>query len=723
MKYFKRLFLTLLILGFTSNLFALGTVRLGPSYFPETARGRPVALGSIYVGQPDLDPSILANQKQLSVRQESGTVVTVSQPISTSAGGIPLYLGSPVTLLVDGYYSLKVLDSSGTQVYYVPSSNPDALGAAQDNCYPDYNAVNQGLTGDNDTIKYCVDTYGSDQGTIVLRHNSGSATTTYTLTTSETIPANITLKVERGAVIDGAGTLSFAIGNNSVVSPEWWGAVPDGSTDCLSAFQKAYASLTAGVIQLETGTYKISAGLDHNKNDIILQGRGRYSTFIKNYGSDETILVGNVGVTRINRFGIKDLSLQGNGTATYGVYLQNVGYGEIRDTFIESHTDGGIKFQDCINIDIIHNNIYGPGAAVASSYGYEFVKVVSNNTAIRSENNYITGWYSDIRFEDYSIVGFQSFGDILEATTDGVYIGTNNRNVNFIGPSFEGFTTAFKLLSGNVTIKNTEGINWGDIDFTGMTGADLLRSDWLISIPAYPAGGTAYDAATNGSYHKLGHMISDGRGIITHDVQSRAKAYVNVEQTTKNGIVTLVNYDAEIFDSQGEFEARNITGTATATTVSKLVDSGATFTTALDPVFTLVGATIWNTTDNTYTTITAVDDANTLSLTADIMANGETYKIFRSRFTALVTGYYQVNANIYWKTPVSTLGTVTVYKNDATAIATYSTTLGETVMNVSDIVYLTVGDFITVYTQQNSGGDLIIDDTQSRSFISIHKSS
>jgi hypothetical protein len=209
MKYFKRLFLTLLILGFTSNLFALGTVRLGPSYFPETARGRPVALGSIYVGQPDLDPSILANQKQLSVRQESGTVVTVSQPISTSAGGIPLYLGSPVTLLVDGYYSLKVLDSSGTQVYYVPSSNPDTLGAAQDNCYPDYNAVNQGLTGDNDTIKYCVDTYGSDQGTIVLRHNSGNATTPYTLTTSETIPSNITLKVERGAVIDGAGTLSY----------------------------------------------------------------------------------------------------------------------------------------------------------------------------------------------------------------------------------------------------------------------------------------------------------------------------------------------------------------------------------------------------------------------------------------------------------------------------------------------------------------------------------
>lgn len=304
MKYFKRLFLTLLILGFTSNLFALGTVRLGPSYFPETARGRPVALGSIYVGQPDLDPSILANQKQLSVRQESGTVVTVSQPISTSAGGIPLYLGSPVTLLVDGYYSLKVLDSSGTQVYYVPSSNPDALGAAQDNCYPDYNAVNQGLTGDNDTIKYCVDTYGSDQGTIVLRHNSGSATTPYTLTTSETIPANITLKVERGAVIDGAGTLTFTspksfisginytfgssvtITGPTEVYPEWWGEnTAPGTTDMTAEINSAATcagrSTNNGIVKLQGTVYKVSSDMTFPKG-VSLIGEGIDNTIIDN---------------------------------------------------------------------------------------------------------------------------------------------------------------------------------------------------------------------------------------------------------------------------------------------------------------------------------------------------------------------------------------------------------------------------------------------------------
>ena len=74
--------------------------------------------------------------------------------------------------------------------------------------YPDCTETDQGVTGNGKTIKAFVDAIGSDKATIHLRHNSGSATTTYTLTTSETIPDNISLEIENGAILDGAGTLT-----------------------------------------------------------------------------------------------------------------------------------------------------------------------------------------------------------------------------------------------------------------------------------------------------------------------------------------------------------------------------------------------------------------------------------------------------------------------------------------------------------------------------------
>lgn len=100
----------------------MSLVALNMPYFPDPSIGRPVALGSIYVGEPDLDPEILANQKTISIRQEDGTEVPVSQPVLTGAGGIPMYAGSPVQILVDGDYSLKVLNKHGSQVYYIDSA-------------------------------------------------------------------------------------------------------------------------------------------------------------------------------------------------------------------------------------------------------------------------------------------------------------------------------------------------------------------------------------------------------------------------------------------------------------------------------------------------------------------------------------------------------------------------------------------------------------------------
>lgn len=88
-------------------------------YIPDPVKGRPLFAGQIFVGEPDLDPEIVINQKQLNVIEENGTVVPVAQPFILSAGGVPVYNGSPVRLDVDGNYSIKILNKLGAQVYYI----------------------------------------------------------------------------------------------------------------------------------------------------------------------------------------------------------------------------------------------------------------------------------------------------------------------------------------------------------------------------------------------------------------------------------------------------------------------------------------------------------------------------------------------------------------------------------------------------------------------------
>ena len=61
-------------------------------------------------------------------------------------------------------------------------------------------------------------------------------------------------------------------------------------------------------------------------------------------------------------------------------------------------------------------------------------------------------------------------------------------------------------------------------------------------------------------------------------------------------------------------------GTASATTADKLVEAGQNFESTVT-----VGSIVYNTADDTSATVTAVDSDTELSISADIMASGETY--------------------------------------------------------------------------------------------------
>jgi len=148
-------------------------------------------------------------------------------------------------------------------------------------------------------------------------------------------------------------------------------------------------------------------------------------------------------------------------------------------------------------------------------------------------------------------------------------------------------------------------------------------------------------------------MTIDSDGIISLDTQSRARAYISADQSIPNNSWTKVEFDAEDFDQQSEF------------------DSATNY-----------------------------------------------------RFTATVTGYYQVNCRVEFDYHTAGSRGIAIYVNGA--VNSYgSSFMGSAAIGalVNDIVYLTAGQYIEVFVFQDSGGALDLNSGSETSYISIHKSS
>jgi len=194
---------------FTLQAQAYNVVKLNPAYVPNPIKGVPISLGKIYVGVADADPTVVANQIALYVQEEDGTITAVSQPVTLGAGGVPLYNGSPVSLLVDGNYSLAVLSSTGAQVYYIPSDQ-DVVKS-----YP------SGISLD--------DAYACDLADAVAGIGAVDITTLkvdcdpiIAEGTTVTVTSNITLDIENGSVPDGVaggGTETLAVNGGLIAAP------------------------------------------------------------------------------------------------------------------------------------------------------------------------------------------------------------------------------------------------------------------------------------------------------------------------------------------------------------------------------------------------------------------------------------------------------------------------------------------------------------------------
>lgn len=205
-----------------------------------------------------------------------------------------------------------------------------------------------------------------------------------------------------------------------------------------------------------------------------------------------------------------------------------------------------------------------------------------------------------------------------------------------------------------------------------------------------------------------------GEGIST----SRVNAYRDGNQTIPSGAETRVCLNSERFDSLGEMDISLVSGTADATEANKLHDADGGFS-AAD-----VGKWVWNTSDNTYTTVAAFVDSGELTLAANIMANGEGYTLYNSHFVATVDGYYSVMAQVM----VQDVGDG---KKLQCIVAINTDTLTEGILipgaaqwcsaMAATIVHLDAGDKIALHAKHEHGSSRVLNGWAIHSFLAVHR--
>lgn len=315
-----------------------------------------------------------------------------------------------------------VLEPDADDYFYIANANksrrlsvPDLLSNTY---YPDATEIDQGLTGSNNTIKYAVDTISSDEGVILLRHNSGNANTEYILSTNETIPSNIILKIEPGAYIDGNATLTINgpleasltkcfDPNNLTISwgnkvnklyPEWFGADPTNTNDSSLMIYDIIVSANGKTIEFQgeydvstLGNYSITKNLSLiGIKGCKLDGKDNETASIE-IGGDIDIDIRNISFEDFgyvlstsdpNNY-VQDLIFKNNiiTSSEQGIFLRC----DVKNAIIE-----GNKFSDLSNTDYyacaiwLGQNVY--------SHQTKLKKFIINNNEIFNLNTSHTGY-------------------------------------------------------------------------------------------------------------------------------------------------------------------------------------------------------------------------------------------------------------------------------------------------------------------------------------------
>lgn len=348
--------------------------------------------------------------------------------------------------------------------------------------------VDQGLTGTR-TLKGLATSIGSSKrATIVLSHTSSGNTTTYSMSQSVTLTSNITLKIEKGAVLSiaagktltingtldageyqifsGAGTVTYT----GKKYPEWWGAKDDsGTTDNTSALNSALAN--GGEIELTApngGYYKITDTLTS-----AVTGTNLYS----NNFAEITQATAGKGCISVSASHVKidGLTLTGAQHAAYN----------IAETAVYSAGTDSSQITD-----ITINN------CIISNWGWEGIRFDYVDRATANHNYLYDIVYSGIqgRWTNYSDFSHNRIENITPGSASGVMVG-----ITLSGTTSQATSPMHGIIADNYIYNTKQAILLEPAQYVTVTGNDLYDNIAGIVVKEHSAGGYSNNVTVTGN--------------------------------------------------------------------------------------------------------------------------------------------------------------------------------------------------------------------------------
>ncbi|HBV0137389.1 TPA: right-handed parallel beta-helix repeat-containing protein [Escherichia coli] len=383
-----------------------------PSQLFTMARSfKAVANGKIYIGKIDTDPVNPENQIQVYVENEDGSHVSVSQPIIINAAGYPVYNGQIAKFVTVQGHSMAVYDAYGTQQFYYPNVlkyDPDQLRQELGG-YDGAKVI--GECPDIETLR-TIEPQENSQRIIVRHHtlNSGYG------------GGQFRSRLDGSSYTDNNGTVIKTTGgavwlriNADIINPLMFGAIPDGVTDCSSAFTNA---LSAGSIVVPDGEFKISNVQVPTKTSI--RGNGYKSKIVVPTGQASFLVGNSSAATTIDYFdgcNISDLHIWSDSVATGTIGIitngisssrfENIVYTKTNIVIRQDHAEG------CQFINISNSDLED----VATDPVFVIFSQISKRSNDNTYRNFIA------RSKDTEIhLGMVSGGDVNVAQHDGITI-------------------------------------------------------------------------------------------------------------------------------------------------------------------------------------------------------------------------------------------------------------------------------------------------------------
>jgi len=634
------LIITLCLAGF--NICSAADITYYPKFRADDSNGEPMAYGQVYSYVPG------TTTPKATYTSSTGDVANSNPIVLDNKGEADIYTTGPTKLVL----KKKVGSVYVTQWEETVEGSGVIFGNYK---YPDYEAPDQGAADATyTTVKDIIDGLAADEeATIFLPHNSGGVTTAYTFLTAETIPENVTLELEAGAILDTTGMSSgnllinssfkhygnrqvFKSGTSSDISfgddavdyanAMWWGPPKTSGENDLFAFEAAYNAYPW--VGVPFGAYYLDSPFVLTESN-----SGMFGLSSEIIGGGVVEIRVNTGFAGGSYNGVVEVSSQG-GSNLSGITLKNF------KIECGSKADYGIYFASTSTSDVVVDMVPVSGAILDAISGSVFVASFSNirigggsvggfdlgdvdgafsneGTAIDLTNCYVLSCSGSA----YTFRGVQGWvmngcaGDLNEnilsvtAGSIGAMIGCDfESNDRIYGGSGGSSSTSIKssrfLGYGNDTTPPSAIFSYDGyltVEDCRFSGADAFT--YFINQNA--AAVYLKESGNNIDFLTQENSLQTGVENVTPDLIPLAYFYLSGATTISRGVPTTIPFDAELFaiDNSG------ITGTYQ-------------FETPITGFYTVrASATIDALQDGQYITVKVTDGSENIILTSDTYNN------------------------------------------------------------------------------------------------------